>query len=159
MIKEYIATERSRGVADEVIKEELLSKGWKIAEINRHLFGVSKAPHAPGFKISKLFSGRLAAHTFLVTFLANAMLVLLASLIPLAVYIILPLSIFLSLSLTIRRLHDFGRSGLLYLLYFIPVLNFIFFLYLLFKEGNKGVNKYGEQPDLKRDYLDLLFGR
>jgi len=47
---------------------------------------------------------------------------------------------------TIKRLHDLNNSGWLSLMQLIPVVNFIFGLYLLFSDSNKGPNKYGEDP-------------
>jgi curved DNA-binding protein CbpA len=47
---------------------------------------------------------------------------------------------------TIKRLHDLNNSGWLSLLQLIPFVNFVFGLYLLFSDSNKGPNKYGEDP-------------
>jgi len=47
---------------------------------------------------------------------------------------------------TIKRLHDLDQSGWLSLLQLIPLVNFVFGLYLLFSDSNKGPNKYGEDP-------------
>jgi uncharacterized membrane protein YhaH (DUF805 family) len=43
----------------------------------------------------------------------------------------------------VKRLHDMGRSGWLYLLMFIPVANFVMLLFLLFKRGDPSDNQYG----------------
>ncbi len=45
-----------------------------------------------------------------------------------------------------RRLHDMEYSGWLSPLLFVPLLNFIFGLILLFKGGTEGKNKYGKPP-------------
>lgn len=50
------------------------------------------------------------------------------------------------LSLTVRRLHDFDMNGWLSLLGLIPYLNIIYWLFLIFKDGTIGFNKYGEDP-------------
>lgn len=48
--------------------------------------------------------------------------------------------------LAIRRLHDLGMSGWLYLLMFIPLVNLIFGLYILFAKGDAGDSVYGSDP-------------
>jgi uncharacterized membrane protein YhaH (DUF805 family) len=46
----------------------------------------------------------------------------------------------------VRRLHDLDRSGWWALFAFVPLVNFIFGLYLLFKRGTEGPNRYGADP-------------
>lgn len=43
----------------------------------------------------------------------------------------------------IRRLHDLNLSGTWLLLYFVPLVNIFFVIYLLFAPGTKGENTYG----------------
>lgn len=45
-----------------------------------------------------------------------------------------------------RRLHDLNLSGWLVLLMFIPLVNTLFPLYLMFAAGNDRVNQYGNPP-------------
>ncbi|MCJ8312193.1 MAG: DUF805 domain-containing protein [Saccharospirillaceae bacterium] len=49
---------------------------------------------------------------------------------------------------TIKRLHDLSLSGWLALLNFIPIINFFFFLYLIFSPGKERENQYGLPPKL-----------
>ena len=51
-----------------------------------------------------------------------------------------------SIMLEIRRCHDLGHSGWLILIGFIPYINIIFWLYILFCPGTKGDNQYGPDP-------------
>lgn len=51
-----------------------------------------------------------------------------------------------SLMLEIRRCHDLGHSGWIILIGFIPYVNILFYLYILFCPGTKGYNQYGEDP-------------
>jgi len=51
-----------------------------------------------------------------------------------------------SIILNRRRLHDLDQTGWLSLLVFVPLLNFLFALYLLFAPGTQGENKYGLRP-------------
>lgn len=60
---------------------------------------------------------------------------------------ILVISILVSLiSVSVRRLHDIELSGWFVLLNFVPVINFILELVLLFKKGTDGPNIYGKDP-------------
>ncbi|MBK0063495.1 MULTISPECIES: DUF805 domain-containing protein [unclassified Acinetobacter] len=43
----------------------------------------------------------------------------------------------------VRRLHDANRSGWLCLLLLIPIVQFLFMLYVIFAPGSKGFNDYG----------------
>ena len=48
--------------------------------------------------------------------------------------------------LMVRRLHDLNKNGALFLVSFIPVVGLIFMVYLFFKEGTVGWNRFGEDP-------------
>ncbi len=60
--------------------------------------------------------------------------------------IYLPLIIFGGLIYPIRRLHDLGKTGWLVLIMFIPIVNILFYLYLLFAKGDQEENEYGNPP-------------
>ncbi|VAW99730.1 hypothetical protein MNBD_GAMMA22-2905 [hydrothermal vent metagenome] len=51
--------------------------------------------------------------------------------------------IVVSIMLVIQRVHDFNASGWLCLLYFVPLVNLVFFLLLIFLPGTDGENQYG----------------
>ena len=65
--------------------------------------------------------------------------------------VIMPLLGILLFLLSIKRFHDADRSGWYSLLFFIPVVNFLAFLYLLFKPGTEGSNRFGPPPSSKKD--------
>lgn len=48
--------------------------------------------------------------------------------------------------LSIRRCHDFGKSGYFWLTQFIPFIGAFMGLYILLKGGDKGPNQYGPDP-------------
>lgn len=48
--------------------------------------------------------------------------------------------------LAIRRLHDIERHGAMVIALFLPILNIILYLYLLFIKGTEGYNYYGPDP-------------
>ncbi|MDR3083081.1 MAG: DUF805 domain-containing protein [Streptomyces sp.] len=51
-----------------------------------------------------------------------------------------------SLALSVRRLHDTGRSGWWVLVSLIPVIGWVPLLIVTFVEGEPGDNAYGESP-------------
>jgi len=46
----------------------------------------------------------------------------------------------------VKRLHDINMSGWYWLIFLIPIVNVVFGLYVLFKDGTPGYNEYGEDP-------------
>ena len=60
-----------------------------------------------------------------------------------ALFVLVP-----GIAVTLRRLHDIGKSGWMYLVAFIPIVGWIWLLILLIKEGDQGNNAYGEDPKL-----------
>ena len=56
------------------------------------------------------------------------------------------LCVFPCVMLIIRRLHDIGRSGWWWLLALVPLVNFIFGIYLMSKKGEMGPNRFGADP-------------
>ena len=58
-----------------------------------------------------------------------------------------------NLAVSVRRLHDIGKSGWFYLIFLIPLIGPIWLLILFFTEGDSGPNEYGADP--KRPYEDI----
>ena len=50
------------------------------------------------------------------------------------------------LAVSVRRLHDTGRSGWWLLINFLPVIGWIIFLVFVLQDSQKGANKYGPNP-------------
>ena len=50
------------------------------------------------------------------------------------------------LAVTVRRLHDIGKSGWYYFVAFIPLVGGIILLVWMLKAGNEGENEYGPDP-------------
>lgn len=50
------------------------------------------------------------------------------------------------LAVTVRRLHDVGKSGWMYFIVLIPLIGAIWLLVLFLTEGEKSANRYGESP-------------
>jgi len=72
------------------------------------------------------------------------------------VYAIYILAILIpSLAVAVRRLHDVGKSGWMYLIVFIPIIGAFWLLYLFVLDSNQGDNQYGPNPkDGPEDYFE-----
>ncbi|MCX6153699.1 MAG: DUF805 domain-containing protein [Candidatus Kapabacteria bacterium] len=51
-----------------------------------------------------------------------------------------------SLALSVRRLHDVGKSGFMIFIALIPIIGFLILLFFAVKEGDQGDNQYGPDP-------------
>lgn len=51
-----------------------------------------------------------------------------------------------SIMMLARRLHDLDKSGWWMLLLFVPLVNILLYIYILFFKGTEGPNQYGEDP-------------
>ncbi len=61
--------------------------------------------------------------------------------------LIVLLAVFLpSIAVSVRRLHDTGRSGWWLLLVFLPIIGGLVLLIFFVLEGHKGPNEYGPDP-------------
>ena len=54
-----------------------------------------------------------------------------------------------SLAVSVRRLHDVGKSGWMLLLMFIPVIGWLWIFILSVSEGESVENKYGLDPKIE----------
>ena len=62
-------------------------------------------------------------------------------------YSIYALAVFIpGLAVTVRRLHDVGKSGWFYLIIFIPIIGAIWLLVLMCTIGEYDENEYGPNP-------------
>jgi len=62
-------------------------------------------------------------------------------------------------SLHVRRSHDLGKSGNMVLLLFIPIVNLIITIRLLFYKGQESANQYGNVPAKDIKFFDTIFNR
>jgi uncharacterized membrane protein YhaH (DUF805 family) len=51
-----------------------------------------------------------------------------------------------SIAVSVRRLHDIGKSGWYYLLVFLPIIGWIWLIVLFAMEGENKPNEWGENP-------------
>ena len=57
-------------------------------------------------------------------------------------------------AISVRRLHDVGRSGWLVLLPFVPVVGMLYYLFLMLSNSQPGANQYGPHPGRRVDDTD-----
>jgi uncharacterized membrane protein YhaH (DUF805 family) len=63
------------------------------------------------------------------------------------VYFVYTLAVLLpGIAVSVRRLHDVGKSGWFLLIVFIPLVGAVWFIVLACTEGNPGTNAYGANP-------------
>lgn len=73
-----------------------------------------------------------------------------APFIVLPVIAVIALSLIDTMAMIFRRAHDTGRSGWIWLLLFIPLVNLLPLYWLLIEDSQQGPNKYG--PPVKQFY-------
>lgn len=56
-------------------------------------------------------------------------------------------SLWCNVALAVKRLHDFGKPGILAASLFIPVISIVAFLVLCFFPGDPAPNQYGDRAD------------
>ena len=58
-----------------------------------------------------------------------------------------------SLAVSVRRLHDIGKSGWMVLISLIPIIGSIWLLILFVTDGQVGENEYGLNPKEESEYI------
>ena len=62
-----------------------------------------------------------------------------------------------TLAVAVRRLHDMGKSGTWFFVYFVPFIGGIWLLVLLFSDSEPGMNKWGYNPkEESQDEIDEI---
>ncbi|MBP6398881.1 MAG: DUF805 domain-containing protein [Saprospiraceae bacterium] len=69
------------------------------------------------------------------------------AILPMALIVIYSLAVFLpNLAVSVRRMHDVGKSGWMLLVAIVPILGAIYLLVLYFTDSEPGDNAYGPNP-------------
>ena len=93
------------------------------------------------------FSGRARRKEYWIFVLFNIIFTGIATLISPKLYTIYTLAVLIpNLAVTIRRLHDVGKSGWMCFIALIPLIGAIWILVLMLSDSNPGENKYGVNP-------------
>lgn len=117
-------------------------------------------------RIRQLFDGRLNRRNFLLSEIALWMVAVLVdayrqrpasldSVAGVAFLFFVLLVVFVAASLSVRRLHDIGRSGWLFLFTYLPIANVVLAIYTLVKKGDTVINKYGPPPQPRISLRDV----
>lgn len=62
-------------------------------------------------------------------------------------YVLYALAVFIpGLAVSVRRLHDVGKSGWMFFIVLIPLIGGIWLLVLMVTDSKQGTNKWGENP-------------
>ncbi|WP_225800816.1 DUF805 domain-containing protein [Streptomyces sp. NK15101] len=106
-----------------------------------------------------VFSGRARRKEFWMFALFNTIAAIILIIVDMAIgtypliYGIYVLAVFLpSLGVTVRRLHDTGRSGWWILIDLVPLVGFIILIVFLASEGEQHQNAHGPNPKLAPAY-------
>lgn len=93
------------------------------------------------------FSGRSHRKEFWMFLLIHIIIMAVLTLVSETLASIYTIAVFLpALGVSVRRLHDTGKSGWWILLHFLPVVGTLILLVLLALEGDKETNRYGPVP-------------
>ncbi len=98
------------------------------------------------------FSGRARRREYWMFYLFNIIFALVAMLLDvilglaLFVYLYSILVFIPSLSVCVRRLHDVGKSGWMYLIGLVPIVGTIWLLVLFCTDSQPGRNRWGDNP-------------
>ncbi|MFJ3583100.1 DUF805 domain-containing protein [Streptomyces sp. NPDC090127] len=106
-----------------------------------------------------VFNGRARRQEYWMFMLFNIIALIIVAVIDMAIgtypllYAVYALAVFLpGLGVTIRRLHDTGRSGWWILINLVPLVGGIILIVFLATEGNQTDNSYGPNPKLAPAY-------
>lgn len=136
-------------------QEKSSSQQQSAQEDFNKLMGSAKEATA-GFELGKIFKGRIGNVQFLYYLVGAIIVGMVAGMVPL-VNIIVGIALFvLSIGVGIRRWHDVGVTGWATLVFFIPLVGLLTALYLCWKHGDAGANKYGDAPDPKRPIFKAI---
>ena len=73
------------------------------------------------------------------------------------IYSLYGLAVFIpGLAVTVRRLHDIGKSGWMILIALIPIIGSIWLLVLLVTDSESGTNKWGPNPKTNAEEIDQI---
>lgn len=61
--------------------------------------------------------------------------------------LVILVTIYSNLAVSVKRLHDVGYSGFLAIAMFVPIVNFVFTIWIGLLPGTAGPNAYGDVPD------------
>jgi hypothetical protein len=109
-----------------------------------------------GFSFDKLFHGRLDEKNYLYAALAGIVLGSVLSMIPLIGFIVSIALFVIGVGVTVRRLHDIDMDGWIAILLIVPFVGLLLVIYLCWKQGMPGANRFGEAPSKNREFFKAV---
>jgi uncharacterized membrane protein YhaH (DUF805 family) len=64
-----------------------------------------------------------------------------------AFWLVMIVSVWSNVALSVKRLHDIGKPGIIAIVLFIPVISIVAFIALCLIPGEQGPNQYGTRPN------------
>lgn len=64
-----------------------------------------------------------------------------------AFWLVMVVAIWSNIALSVKRLHDIGKPGIIAAALFIPIISIVAFIALCLIPGNPGPNQYGSRPN------------
>ncbi len=100
--------------------------------------------------MNTLFAGRMSRRSYFIRSILLSVISIIAFSVkqdaPLVYWLIIIVSNLYLVTISVKRLHDIGRKGFLAALSFVPYVNEILMLFLMFKKGDVSDNLYGAVP-------------
>lgn len=121
----------------------------------KHVADRAKAA-TDGFEFSKLFTGRLDASNYMYGAIGSFVVGMLLSYIPVIGWLLSLALLVIGIGVTVRRLHDIDQESLLAVALIIPFVNLLMVIYLCWKIGDAGKNRFGDAPDKNREVFRAL---
>jgi uncharacterized membrane protein YhaH (DUF805 family) len=93
------------------------------------------------------FSGRARRKEYWMFQLFDVIFIIVAMIFAIPLFVLYVLATRIpALAVTVRRLHDVGKSGWMLFIGLIPLIGSIWFLVLMLTDSQQGTNKWGQNP-------------
>lgn len=109
-----------------------------------------------GFTFGKLFEGRLDEKNYLYFAVLSLVVGFVVGIIPVIGFLIGLALLVVGVGATVRRLRDINMDPWFALILIVPYVDLLFVIYLCWKHGDAGSNKYGNAPDRSRDLFKAI---
>jgi len=139
------STAPEQGAADRMVKEA-----------SSRFQDVPKGDELKGFKVEKLFEGRLDKENYIYALVGGLRIGFAVSLIRVICVLLSLLLGVVGFGVMARRFRDINRSGWFALIGFIPYVNLVAMVYLAITDAVDVGNTYGPKPDPKRRFYHAL---
>lgn len=134
---QYSAPKSTLEVNDGVVVEELSPLGWFMKVLKHYATFQGRARRKEYWMFTLIY-----VVSYIIAMIVSALLPFF-----IVIYFIFVLGIILpSIAVSVRRLHDTGRTGWWFLIQLIPLIGFIIFIIFAVQDSEPGTNHYGSNP-------------